>query len=113
MRHPAQSYSHYGQSLTTPALFPQEHIAMISYSYKRLFIQLKQNYSVGTTQANQCVSYFDSKIGYMINPHYNLNISMGATLRTYVNEAVSTKSQQMQLIYVSLRTSLYNLYYDF
>lgn len=113
MHHPAQSYSHYGQLLTTPALFSQEHIAMIAYNYKRFFVQLKQNYSVGTTHINQYVSYFDGKMGYMINPRYNLNISMGATLRTYVNEAVSTKSQQMQLIYVSLRTSLYNLYYDF
>jgi hypothetical protein len=111
--HPEQSYSHYNQSLTTPAQFPQEHVAMISYSYKRFFAQVKQNYSMGITSVNQSASYLDGKLGYMINPHYNFNISVGSTLRTYINEAVSKKPQEMQLIYLSLRTSLYNLYYDF
>ncbi|HWY38415.1 MAG TPA: hypothetical protein VNY73_07635 [Bacteroidia bacterium] len=110
---PGQSYSHYNQSLATPAWFPQEHVAMLSYSYKRFFVQAKQNYSCGTGRVNQNVSYFDGKIGYMVNPRYNFNISVGSSMRTYINEAISKKPQQMQIIYVSLRTSLYNLYYDF
>ena len=111
--HAAQDYSHYNQSLTTPALLPQEHVAMISYNYKRIFIQLKQTYSVGMLTSKQYVNYFDGKLGYMINPNYNFNVSIGSTLRTYVDETVSKKPQQMQFVYVSLRTSLYNLYYDF
>lgn len=113
VKYPAQDYVHYNQSLTTPALFPQEHVAMISYNYKRFFVQLKQNYSCSITNSNQNVSYFDGKLGYMVNPHYNFNISVGSTVRTYLDETINKKPQQMQLIYVSLRTSLYNLYYDF
>jgi len=105
----AQSYSHYNQILTTPALFPNEIIEMLSYTYKRVFIQLKNNYSVG--DAKEYTSYFDAKIGYMVNPRYNFNISAGTTIRTY-NVGINGP-QQMQLFYVSLRTSLYNLYYDF
>jgi hypothetical protein len=110
--YPAQDYSHYGQSLTTPALFPNEHVGMISYTYKRVFIQLKENYS-SSDITGFSVNYFDGKIGYMVNPHYNFNISVGSTLRTTSNLGINAKPQQMQLIYVSLRTSLYNLYYDF
>ncbi len=113
-KYSTQDYTHYNQTLTTPSLFPMEHIGMISYTYKRVFIQLKENYSNGEfSGVKQSVNYFDAKIGYMINPHYNFTIAMGTTLRTYLDEFVSSKSQQMQLFYVSLRTSLYNLYYDF
>ncbi len=111
-KYSAQDYSHYGQSLTTPVLFPQEHIGMISYTYKRIFIQLKENYS-SSDITGFGVNYFDGKIGYMVNPHYNFNISVGSTFRTTSNWGINAKPQQMQLIYVSLRTSLYNLYYDF
>ncbi len=114
VKYSSQNYSHYNQSLTTPALFPQEFIGLISYSYKRVFIQLKKNVSVADAYGlTQYVNYFDGKIGYMINPHYNFNISVGSTLRTNSIWGINTKPQEMQLFYVSLRTSLYNLYYDF
>jgi hypothetical protein len=113
-KYPAQDYSHYNQSLTTPALFQQEHVAILTYNYKRVFIQLKQNYSAGLyTNIRQYSSYFDSRIGYMINPNYNFSIMAGSTLRNYLDETVSSKIQQNQLFYIGLRTSLYNLYYDF
>jgi hypothetical protein len=109
---PSQDYIHYNQSLTTPATFPQEHIAMISYSYKRFFVQFKQNYSAALTNDYQNVLYSDGKIGYVVNRSYNFNIAVGGTARVAIMGA-HTKPEQMQLIYVSLRTSLYNLYYDF
>ncbi|MGZ3862672.1 MAG: hypothetical protein ACXVPN_14940 [Bacteroidia bacterium] len=109
----AEDYTHYGQPLTTPAVFPEEFIAMISYSYKRIFVQLKQNYATWGDSNNGNMSYTDAKLGYMINTRYNLNIAMGTTLRSYTDGTSGKKPQEMQLIYVSLRTSLYNIYYDF
>lgn len=112
-RFPAENYTHYNQSLTTPSLFPEEFIAMISYSYKRIFIQVKQNYATWVDSNYGNVSYTDARLGYMINSRYNFNIAMGATLRNYMDGTPGKKPQEMQLIYLSLRTSLYNLYYDF
>ncbi|MGZ3866244.1 MAG: hypothetical protein ACXVC6_06375 [Bacteroidia bacterium] len=108
-----QDYTHYGQPLTTPALFPEEFIAMISYSYKKFFLQLKQNYSSWLDNSNGNVSYSDAKLGYLINRSYNFNVALGATLRTYTDGLAGKKPQEMQIIYLSIRTSLYNLYYDF
>ena len=110
---PSQSYSQYNQMLTTPAAFSHEMIGLASYMYKKLFIQLKENYSFGNNISNQNLSYFDAKFGYMINPSYKANIALGTTFRTYENKSLSPDIQQMQLFYISFKTSLYNIYYDF
>ncbi len=109
----AQNYSQYNQMLTTPAAFSNEIIGLASYSYKKFFIQLKENYSFGQNNATQNLSYFDAKFGYMINPSYKANIAIGSTFRTYENKLLSANTQQMQLFYISFKTSLYNIYYDF
>jgi hypothetical protein len=109
----AQNYSQYNQMLTTPAAFSNEMIGLASYTYKKFFIQLKENYSFGQNTTTQNLSYFDAKFGYMINPSYKANIAIGSTFRTYENKSLNTNTQQMQLFYISFKTSLYNIYYDF
>jgi len=109
---PYQHYSHYNQLLTTPALLTNEMIGFISYSYKGFFIHLKQNF-LSDNYSSAAINYFDGKMGFMINPRYNLNISVGATIRSYLTGVSGIKAQEMQLYYINLRTSLYNLYYDF
>jgi hypothetical protein len=109
----AQNYSQYNQMLTTPATFSNEMIGLASYTYKRFFLQLKENYSFGQNYTGQNLSYFDTKFGYMINPSYKANIAIGSTFRTYENKSLSANAQQMQLFYISFKTSLYNIYYDF
>jgi len=109
---PYQYYTHYNQVLTTPAQLPYEFIALISYSYKRLFIQLKQN-MLSDNSSSAAINYFDGKIGYMINPRYALNLCAGATIRSELSGVSGIMAKEMQLFYVSLRTSLYNIYYDF
>lgn len=109
----AQNYMQYNQSLTTPAAFSHEVVGLASYTFKRFFIQLKGNYSFGDNRANQNLSYFDAKFGYTINPSYKANIAIGSSLRNYENKLISTTTQQMQFIYISFKTSLYNVYYDF
>jgi len=109
----AQNYSQYNQMLTTPAAFGNEMVGLASYTYKKFFIQLKENYSFGNNASLQNLSYFDAKFGYMINPSYKANIAIGSTFRTYENKLLSSETQQMQLFYISFKTSLYNIYYDF
>ncbi|MEO8762051.1 MAG: hypothetical protein ABI388_11205 [Bacteroidia bacterium] len=110
---PAQSYTQYNQLLTTPAAFSNEMVGLASYTYKKLFIQVKENYSFGNNMSAQNLSYFDAKFGYMINPSYKANIAIGTTFRTYENTLLPSNPQQMQLFYISFKTSLYNIYYDF
>ncbi len=113
-KNPAQDYSHYNQLLTIPAPFSNEMIGLASYTFKKFFIQLKENYSFGDSPSTQNLHYFDAKFGYMINPCYKANIAIGTTLRSYEDKTLtSTTNQQMQLIYISFKTSLYNVYYDF
>ena len=112
-KYPSQDYTQYNQTLTTPAPFSNEMIGIASYTFKKFFVQLKQNYSFGNNRAIQNLNFFDAKFGYNINPCYNANIAIGTTLRMYENELISTTTQQMQLIYISFKTSLYNVYYDF
>ena len=109
----AQYYSQYNQTLTTPAAFGNEIVGLASYTYKKFFIQLKENYSFGQNNTTQNLSYFDAKFGYMINPSYKANIAIGSTFRSYENKALYANAQQMQLFYISFKTSLYNIYYDF
>jgi hypothetical protein len=106
-KNPMESYFQYNQMLTTPAVFSNEMVGLASYTYKNFFIQLKENYSFGQNYASQNLSFFDAKLGYMINPSYKANIAIGSTFRNYEN------AQQMQLFYISFKTSLYNIYYDF
>lgn len=112
MQHPDQDYSHYNQSLATPAAFANEAVFLASYARKRFFIQLKENYSFGF-EGGQSLAYFDGKIGYNINPRYNANLSVGVSLRDYQNTLISKTRDEMQLFYISFKTSLYNVYYDF
>ncbi len=109
----SQNYSQYNQTLASPAPFSNEMIGLASYTFKKFFIQLKENYSFGNNRVNQNLNYLDAKIGYMINPAYKANIAIGSTFRTYQNTYVNANTQQMQLFYISFKTSLYNIYYDF
>jgi Capsule assembly protein Wzi len=139
---PYQSYTHYNQALAHPlgANF-NEAIAIVNYSLKRFFIQLKANYAVkgndtanynyggnvfnpdnafpasqnisniSTTQGlKTTVVYQDFHLGYMINRSYNFNIIFGFINRS---ETSDIARKQMQYVYVGLRTSLSNVYYDF
>ena len=87
-------------------------IGVASYTFKKFFIQVKENYSFGDNSSLQKLYYFDAKIGYTINPCYQANISVGTTMRTYENKLIHIEND-MRLFYISFKTSLYNVYYDF
>lgn len=138
---PEQSYSHYNQALAHPlgANF-NEAIAILNYRIKDFFTEFKFNYvkkgnddiffnfggnifrgdarllppggaNKKTTQGIKTVlMYQDVHIGYLINPVTNLNIVIGLSNRS---EQAQGKTTYTQIVYVGLRTSLANFYYDF
>jgi hypothetical protein len=53
---------------------------------------------------------YDLKLGYLINPSYNLNFVCGIIIRDYRNSSGNTKTDY---IYMGIQTSLSNIYYDF
>ena len=139
---PEQSYSHYNQALAHPlgANF-NEAIGFINYRLKDFFIELKGIYAVkgadsssfnyggnifksdnifpvtqnlNNIQMTQGVKTTliieDIHIGYLVNPITNFNIVVGITNRT---EQTNKASNNTQLVYFGIRTSLSNLYYDF
>ncbi len=108
----AQDYSHYNQVLTTPAWLPNEFVGIVSYYYKKVFVQLKENYFTDNT-SKRTTSNFDGKIGYLFNAHYNMNLYAGCTFRTYDFGTAGTKLSLTQIFYIGFKTSLYNTYHDF
>lgn len=54
--------------------------------------------------------YGDAKIGFLLNPVYNLRIEIGGTLRRETNLAYTHDTAQ---IMIGLRSSFRNIYYDF
>lgn len=139
---PEQSYTHYNQSLAHPlgANF-YEAIGFINYRLKDFFIELKGNYAVkgvDSTGFNYGGNIFkadnnfsslqnmeniqvgqgvkttiiteDIHIGYLVNPNTNFNIVLGISNRSAQTEK---KTSNTQLVYIGIRTSLANLYYDF
>lgn len=138
---PEQSYTHYNQSLAHPlgANFT-EAIGKLNYRVKDFFTEVKLNYiikgkdslftnfggnvfrsdtfvstpvgkKITTTQGiATSIFYQDVQIGYLINPTTNLNVVIGLSNRT---EKAEGKTMHTQFVYIGLRTSLSNLYYDF
>jgi hypothetical protein len=117
----------------------KEAIAIFLYRYKDFFIELKYNHAllgIDTNGTNFGQNIFspdytatltpspiqilrgnktsldmvDLKIGYLINPSYNLNVIAGFVTRDFRNNLGSSKTNY---IYIGLRTSLSNVYTDF
>ena len=137
-----QSYTHFNQALAHPlgANF-NEAVGFINYRFKDFFIQLKANYivkgndslannfggnifksdnsfpisqkleNIETTQGlKTTIIYQDIHIGYLVNPSTNFNIVVGITNRIERTEKMQSNSQ---FVYLGIRTSLSNFYYDF
>ncbi|MGQ0827503.1 MAG: hypothetical protein ACT4ON_03805 [Bacteroidota bacterium] len=139
---PQQSYTHYNQALAHPlgANF-YEAIGFINYRLKDFFVEVKINYAVKgidssafnfggnvfrsdnsspfqpdltdiqTTQGlKTTIMYQDIHIGYLVNPSSNLNIVLGISNRI---SKTDNATDTTQFVYLGIRTSLANFYYDF
>ncbi|MGK0390176.1 MAG: hypothetical protein ACI94Y_002927 [Maribacter sp.] len=139
-----RSYGHYNESLAHPlgANFI-ESMNIISYQKGRWFGELELMYAVqgldslGTNVGSDIFRsytevdnkegnkigqgiktttlYTDLKLGYVINPKYNLRAELGMTYRSY-NPSIETddlKKLNTTYIYFGITTALTNKYYDF
>jgi len=137
-----QSYTHYNQALAHPlgANF-YEAVGFINYRLKDFFIEIKMNYAVKgvdtssfnfggnifrsdnvfsinqnmsnieTTQGRKTTTlYQDVHIGYLVNPSTNFNIVLGISNRISKTDKATDTTQ---FVYLGIRTSLANFYYDF
>ncbi len=109
-----QSYSHYNQNLAFTPGTGNEIVLMADHKYRRFWgnfryhLQNKQFNGSDLTQVN----IVNTNIGWMINPAYNLTTYIGYNYRFqkfYNFNAANTTS----FIYVGVKTSLFNAYYDF
>ncbi|WP_317899634.1 hypothetical protein [Aurantibacillus circumpalustris] len=113
-----QSYSHYNQNLAYTPGYGEEFVLIADYKVRRFFVNLRYNYqdipqnTISGTNTNY-VSMINAKVGYLINPSYNLNICLGILYRTQKNPIFNPLNNQVNYIYLGFKTSLYNLYYDF
>ncbi len=110
-----QSYSHYNQGLAYTPGTGNEMMVLIDRKWKRLFWNFKyQNQLIKTNGANNYnTNITTANIGYLINPAYNLNINLGYMNRYQKFYNFSTPNITTSYIFLSIRTSLYNMFYDF
>ncbi|PBQ31736.1 hypothetical protein CNR22_08115 [Sphingobacteriaceae bacterium] len=113
-----QSYSHYNQNLAYTPGSGNELVFLADYKIKRFFFNFKYNYqqvpqNSSVSESFSYINIVNAKVGYLINPAYNLNISFGMLHRTQNFSIFNTLNNETNYLYVAIRTSLYNLYYDF
>lgn len=133
------NYGHYNQPLAHPlgANF-REGLAIVNYRYKRVYLRLQavkamygkdfdgDSYGKDIFKSNDLRAYDygntigqglktdllfgDASVSYLVNPRTNFNVAMGVRYR---DESNSQETLKTKLVYVGIRTSLRNLYYDF
>jgi hypothetical protein len=60
------------------------------------------------------LTYAEARLGYLVNPSYNLRLEGGAVLRSQVDALTGANLYDRgPYIYVGLRTALFNNYFDF
>ena len=110
-----QSYSNYNQNLAYTNGSGKEIIFIGDYKWKRFFMNIKYN-NHNLIQQGETVFYnqlINAKIGYLINPSFNFNIHIGVNHRSQTFKYFSGLNNETNFIYLGIKTSIYNLYYDF
>jgi hypothetical protein len=112
---PGQLYAHYNQNLAYTPVNGQEFTGIIDYRIKRFLCDIKYQYQATLPGKSEFayLNILNARAGYLINPAYNLNISLGFTSRTQNFSNFKALNNETNYINLSLRTSIYNLYYDF
>lgn len=110
-----QSYSHYDQTLAYTPLEGTEMMGTLSYQYKRFFVagraQMQSHLQNQSTQ--NTIQILNGRAGVIINPSYQLQLCGGLLVRTQNFHNFKALNNQVSYVYISIRTSLYNFYYDF
>jgi hypothetical protein len=110
-----QSYSHYNQNLAFTPGSGRELVLAADYRYRRFFIHARYHYQESGPGLRPTVftDIVNGRVGYLVNPSYNLNLSAGITYRNRNFSNFSSSNNEAGYIFVALSTSIYNLYYDF
>lgn len=110
-----QSYSHYNQNLAFTPGTGNEFLFIADHKWKRWFWNFKyQNQLIKTNAKNNYnTNITTANVGYLINPAYNLNISVGYMNRYQKFYNFSTPNMTTSYLFLSIKTSLYNVFYDF
>ncbi len=110
-----QSYSHYNQNIAFTPGSGKEIIYIADYRWKRFFLNFKYNYQSKLLNGDNYyfTNIVNAKIGYVINPSYNLNIALGMNYRNQNFYNFKAFNNETNYIYIGLKTNLYNTYYDF
>ncbi len=114
----SQAYFHYNQHLAYTPGAGNELLLFADYRYKRFFLNIRTGFRERQFEDNnkamdQHVTNVNGSLGYLINPSYNLNISAGVNYRKQNFRYFTSLNNETNYIYLALRTSIYNLYYDF
>jgi hypothetical protein len=61
------------------------------------------------------MQFIDFRVGYLVNPAYNLRLELGLTRRSMVAKTpvAGIPDRQTNFVYAGLRTALFNSYFDF
>ncbi len=110
-----QSYSHYNQNIAFTPGYGKELVGIVDYKYHRFTFNGRYNYQYHTYQnyALYNTQYLNLKLGYTVNPAYNTNISIGLLYRTQDYFGFNASNNKTAYLYLTLKTSLFNTYYDF
>ena len=110
-----QSYSHYNQNIAFTPGYGKELVGILDYKFSRFIFNARYNYQYFTylnygLYTNQ---YVNLRLSYTINPAYNANLSLGLMYRTQEYFGFNASNNKTAYLYLSFKTSLYNIYYDF
>ncbi|MBP7807937.1 MAG: hypothetical protein KA163_01460 [Bacteroidia bacterium] len=110
-----QSYSHYNQNIAYTPGYGKEIVAIVDYKLRRWTLNARYNYQYYTVlnYALYTNQHINLRLGYTINPSYNMNISLGLLYRSQDYFGFNASNNKTAYVYLSFKTSLFNNYYDF
>jgi hypothetical protein len=95
--------------------YGKELIVLADYKYQRFFLNAKLNAQWLTLHHFSFYQNTLAKIqlGYTINTGYNFNVSLGYNYRNQDFYDFKSSNNKTSFITLSLKSNLYNTYYDF
>ena len=104
-------YYHYNQNLAYTPVNGTETMVMADYRKKRFFVNARLHSQTCLLGASTVNNVNNARIGYIINPPYNLNVGLGYLGRR--NFSTFSGVNPTDYLTISVKTNIYNLYYDF
>ncbi len=110
-----QSYSHYNQNLAYTLGYGKEMVLLADFKYRRLFVNAKLNLQWLTLNKYALYNNTITKVqlGYTINTSYNFNVSLGYNYRFQDFLGFNSSNNTTTFYTLSLKSNLFNTYYDF